>query len=98
VNRANDLFLWRIKLPGPDGRPNSWSESALDVAKSAEAAWCRMVADMANGIYSHWESDRSFPDPKWPALSLAEIIKLAFRGRMIDSLDHPVLRELRGES
>jgi hypothetical protein len=98
VNRANDLFLWRIKLPGADGRPNSWTESALQIAKAAETTWCRMVSDSANGIYTHYVSTANWPDPKWPALSLSEIIKLAFRGRMIDSLDHPVLQELRGDA
>lgn len=96
VNRANDVFLWRIKLPGLDGRSNSWTESALEIARGAESTWCRMKADMSNGIYSHWVSTESLSDPKWPDLSFKEIIKLAFRGRMIDSLDHPVIRELRG--
>jgi len=98
VNRANDLFMWRIKLPGADGRPNSWTESALEIAKAAETTWCRMVSDTANGIYTHYVSTANWPEPKWPALSLSEIMKLAFRGRMIDTLDHPVLQELRGDA
>jgi hypothetical protein len=98
VNRANDLFMWRIKLPGADGRPNSWTESALEIAKAAETTWCRMVSDTANGIYTHFVSTANWPEPKWPALSLSEIMKLAFRGRMIDTLDHPVLQELRGDA
>ncbi len=96
VNRSNDLFLWRIKLPGSDGRSNTWTDSALQIAKAAETTWCRMVSDMANGIYTHYEPTGELPDPKWPELSLNEILKLAFRGRMIDSLDHPIIRELRG--
>jgi hypothetical protein len=96
VNRANDLFIWRIKLPGSDGRSNTWTDSALQIAKAAETTWCRMVADMANGIYTHYEPTAELPDPNWPELSFKEIVKLAFRGRMIDSLDHPVLQELRG--
>ena len=98
VNRANDLFIWRIKLPGADGRSNTWTDSALQIAKAAETTWCRMKSDTANGIYTHFESNVKLPDPKWPALSFHEIIKLAFRGRMIDSLNHPVLRELRGDA
>jgi hypothetical protein len=96
VNRANDLFLWRIKLPGSDGRSNTWTDSALQIAKAAETTWCRMVSDMANGIYTHYEPTGELPDPRWPELSFNEILKLAFRGRMIDSLDHPIIRELRG--
>lgn len=96
INRANDLFLWRIKLPGPDGRSNTWTESALEIAQAAAGTWCRMKSDTTNGIYSHWVSTEPLSDPKWPDLTFNEIIKLAFRGRMIDSLDHPILRELRG--
>ena len=96
VNKSNDLFLWRIKLPGADGRSNTWTDSALQIAKAAETTWSRMVADMANGIYSHHVSTAEHPDPNWPELSFKEIVKLAFRGRMIDSLDHPVISELRG--
>ena len=97
VNRANDLFIWRIKLPGADGRSNTWTDSALQIAKAAETTWCRMKSDTANGIYTHFESNVKLPDPKWPALSFHEIIKLAFRGRMIDSLNHPVVQSLLGE-
>jgi len=97
VNRAGDLFLWRVKLPGPDGRSNTWTDSALQIAKAAENNWCRMVSDTANGIYTHYEPAAVLPNPQWPDLSFPEILKLAFRGRMIDSLDHPVLRELRGD-
>ena len=96
VNRANDLFIWRIKLPGADGRSNTWTDSALQIAKAAETTWCRMVSDTTNGIYTHYVPTAELPDPKWPDLSFNEIIKLGFRGRMIDSLDHPILRELRG--
>ncbi len=98
VNRAGDLFLWRVKLPGPDGRSNTWTDSALQIASRADQTWCRMVADMANGIYTHYEPTADLPDPQWPKLSFREIIRIAFRGRMIESLDHPVLRDLRGAS
>lgn len=98
VNRAGDLFLWRVKLPGPDSRSNTWTDSALQIAKAAETTWCRMVSDMNNGIYTHFEPRHDLPDPKWPSISFREIIRIAFRDRMIESLDHPVLRELRGDA
>jgi hypothetical protein len=96
INRANDVFMWRVKLPGSDGRTNTWTDSALQIAKAAETTWCRMVADMGNGIYTHFEPTAGMPEPKWPDLSFSAILKLTFRDRMIDSIDHPVLRELRG--
>ena len=100
MNRQGDLFMWRVKLPGPDGRANTWTESALEIAKAAETTWCRMKSDMTNGSYSHFvpADDVVLPEPAWPAdLTMGDIIKIAFRGRMIETSDHPVLRELRGE-
>ena len=98
VNRAGDLFLWRVKLPGADGRSNTWTDSALQIAKAAEDNWARMVSDTANGIYTHYEPSTDLPDPRWPTISFREIIRIAFRDRMIESLDHPVIRELRGDA
>jgi hypothetical protein len=100
ANRQGDFFTWRLKLPSSDGRANSWTESALEIARAAETTWCRMKSDMTNGIYTHFvpADDVVLPEPVWPAdLTMGDIIKIAFRGRMIETADHPVLRELRGE-
>lgn len=96
LNRAGDLFLWRIKLPGPDGRSNTWTESALRIAQAAESSWCRMVSDTSNGHYTHFEPAADLPEPKWPDLTFPEVLKIAFRDRFIESVDHAILRQLRG--
>ena len=96
TNRAGDLFLWRVKLPGPDGRSNTWTESALRIAQAAETSWCRMVSDSANGHYTHYEPAAELPEPKWPDLVFNEILRIAFRDRYIENPDHAVLRQLRG--
>jgi hypothetical protein len=99
TNRAGDLFLWRVKLPGPDGRTNTWTESALRIAQAAETTWCRMVADTTNGHYTHFEPAAELPEPKWPdGLDFHQILKIAFRDKFIDSADHAILRALRGAS
>jgi hypothetical protein len=38
------------------------------------------------------------PPPTWPELSFGELLKIAFKSRYIDTLDHPVLLKLRGET
>lgn len=98
INRAGDLFLWKIKLPGPDGRANPWTESALGCASEAEKRWCRMVANMTAGNYDVFTSVAGWPEPKWPDVEFPAILKTAFRDRLIDSADHPALLELRGLS
>ena len=98
VNRAGDPFVWRIKLPGADGRTNSWTSSSLAAAAEAESRWCRMVANMSSGDYTVHTTTANWPEPRWPDLPFKEVLRLAFRDGYIDSVDHPVLRELEGRS
>src|ERR1700730_17914768 len=32
INRQGVLFLWPVKLPGPDGKKNDWQRSAAEAA------------------------------------------------------------------
>lgn len=97
INRQADVFLWPCKLPGSDGRTNSWLDSALAAAQLAERVWVRLASNMSAGLYDTYEASGELSDPEWPALSMTEILRLCFRDRYIKSLDHPVIRQLRGE-
>jgi hypothetical protein len=98
INRQGDVFLWRVKLPGLDGRTNTWNESAVAAARLAETKWVRVSANMVAGLYDLHEATGNIPAPEWPDLSFQEILRLAFRDRFIHDVDHPVLRSLRGEA
>ena len=50
---------------------------------------------MALGAY-HVHTSTTIPDPKWPDLSMHQILTIAFRDRFIETVDHPVLKRLRG--
>jgi hypothetical protein len=92
-------FLWPIPLPGPDGRPNRWHESAFEAAKHAEQNWLRVVADMAAGCYVPHVAAGNLPEPDWPEdLDMSGLLRLGFRDRFISDVDHPALRRLRGEA
>ena len=52
---------------------------------------------MPAGMYDTFEATGELSDPEWPDLSLPEILKLCFRDRFIQDIDHPVLKTLRGE-
>ncbi len=97
ITRQRTLFLWALRVPGEDGRINNWHASARDAAARAVHAWVRVQANMALGAYEVYEAVGEIPDPEWPELAMDEIVRIAVRGRVIDSLDHPVLRKLRGE-
>jgi hypothetical protein len=97
VNRQGVLFLWQIRLPGPDGKLDEWSRTALEAAERATRGWVRVAANMALGAYDVFEASGQLTEPAWPEVPLRELLRVAFRERFIDSLDHPVLRKLRGE-
>jgi hypothetical protein len=90
-------FVWALTLPGPDGRPNRWHESGIEAARLAEESWVRVVADMSAGFYVPYAAQGELPEPAWPDMSLEELLRLAFGQRFIRDVNHPVLRQLRGE-
>ena len=89
------LFWWPIRLPGPDGRLNPWHESAQRAAETAKDHWVRIVANRSLGGYDVYTAQFQ-QEPQWPAESDDELIAVAFRGRMLTSVDHPVVLRLRG--
>ncbi|MFO0957087.1 MAG: hypothetical protein U0800_06420 [Isosphaeraceae bacterium] len=98
VNRQGALFLWPIRLPGPDGRADDWSRSALEAAQEARSRWVRVTANMSLGAYDVAVAPNVQTEPEWPDLAFRDMIKIAFRDRLIDSLSHPVVQRLRGEA
>jgi hypothetical protein len=98
VNRQGVLFLWPIRLPGPDGRLDDWSRSALEAADKASSRWIRVTANMSLQAYQIAVATGLASEPAWPDMSFQEIIKIAFRDKMISDRSHPVLRRLRGEA
>jgi hypothetical protein len=98
INRQGVLFLWPIRLPGADGKIDDWNRSALEAADEAKSRWVRLTANRSLGAYEILCAPGLVAEPEWPALSFQEIIRLAFKDRMIDDLNHPVLRRLRGEA
>jgi hypothetical protein len=97
VNRQGVVFLWPIRLPGSEGRPDEWSRSALEAVDMAAKGWVRVVANMGLGAYDVFEATGSLPDPEWPDVPFRELLRIAFKDRLITDPGHPVLRKLRGE-
>ena len=97
MNRQGVLTLWPVRLPGEDGRLDEWNASALAAAEMARDRWVRVVANMGLGAYEVYEASGDLPEPTWPELTFTEILKVAFKGRYITEIEHPVIRRLRGE-
>jgi hypothetical protein len=96
VNRQGVVFLWPVRLPAPDDRKTEWPRSAREAAEMAMQRWIRMKANMSLGAYEVTVAESVMADPVWPDLSFQELVRIAYRDRMITALDHPVIKRLRG--
>jgi hypothetical protein len=96
ITRQGVVFLWPVKLPGPDGRRLEWHRSAAEAAELAMTSWIRVKANMSLGAYEITEAASVMSEPDWPAVSFEELLRTAFRDRLVDRRDHPVIKRLRG--
>jgi hypothetical protein len=100
INRQKDLWLWPVRLPPSEGRQIDWHRSAQEAAEKAMKKWIRVTPNMSLRAYEITESTATppIPEPEWlQDYSFNDLLKIAFRNRIIDSFDHPVLKRLRGE-
>jgi hypothetical protein len=98
VNRQGTVFFWPVRLPSPDGKNNGWWNTAREAAELAQKSWIRIKSNMNLGGYEIFKADGAIPDPEWPQLGFWDLIKIAFRDRLIDCIDHPVIKRLRGQT
>jgi hypothetical protein len=62
----------------------------------AMTKWLRLKANMSLGAYEITIAENVMADPVWPDLSYQDLLRIAFHDRMITSIDHPVVKRLRG--
>ena len=92
------FFLAHVPTTSLD---NAWNLSALRGCEQARTRWVQLISRKAEGVEGYRiENARdadAFPEPRWPAQSLGELIVMAFSpDRMIDRADHPALLRLIG--
>ncbi len=97
ITRQGDPFIWPIRMPREDGRPNAWNQSSHEAAQIAMGKWVRVKSNQSLGAYDIFESSGTLSEPTWPEVSFDDLLKIAFKDRRIESHDHPILRGLRGE-
>jgi hypothetical protein len=97
TNRQGVNFLWPCRLPGSDGKTPDWITLPLEAVRQARVAWTRFFWDLEQRRHRIQQALVDLGDPEWPTLTLAQVLKLGFKDRFIATLDHPVLRKLRGE-
>jgi hypothetical protein len=93
ITHKGTLFLWWFK-----NSTNDWSKSAGRIARRAGSEWVRLSADTDANGYRVETAPPALREiqPVWPKMSFSEILNTAFEANCIDTLEHSVIRSLRG--
>jgi hypothetical protein len=96
IDRQNNVFLIPVPLPGESGTRNPWHESLAQAVEHAKINWIRITANMHIGGYDIYEAEGVLPEPDWIEADIETLVEVAFRGKIISTLDHPVVQSLLG--
>ncbi len=96
IDRQNNIFLIFVPLPGEDGTRNPWHESRAQAVEHAKTKWIRITANNPVSSYDVYEAQAELPEPEWPTYDIDAVVGVAFRGKIITSLDHPIVQSLLG--
>jgi hypothetical protein len=98
VNKLGAVFLWAVQLPTDcDKRIRQIAEAKLRAAEEAKSKWVAMKWSGPHGAHLTKVAQGDLGEPLWGAEDFQQLIYTAFDGRVIDSIDHPIVRELNGE-
>ena len=95
-DRENAIFIWAIKLTDRWGKENSWTISARAIVHEYVDQWIKIQAVPTGGCYEVKKIPSSVPPPEIPEGGRKFLMDLAFKDRIITSLDHPVIQKLKG--
>jgi hypothetical protein len=97
MNKRAVVFLWAARLPTAESNSGrTWHQSALLVAEQAKTLWVKMAGNRNLGAYEFVKARGDLGEPQWPEKTFLELLTVAFRERIIDTMDHPVVRDLLG--
>jgi hypothetical protein len=96
IDRQNNVSLIPVPLPGESGLRNPWHESLAQALEQAKLKWLRISANMSIGGYDVYQAEATLPEPEWPEHDIEALIRVAFRGKVITGLDHPIVQSLLG--
>jgi hypothetical protein len=97
INRAGIIRLWPVRLPRPDEKDSLWWQTAHAAADKAMTQWVRIKANMGTGANEYHFAESHIPDPDWKEVAPFKVLlQEAYRNRVIQDLDHPALKKMRG--
>jgi len=91
------LFAWCVKTPmGQHRGADKWAHTRVQCAMIAQEQWITMESD-ATG-YSPRHPASEFDPPEWDKHNTDELLNLACKDLVINSMDHEVIRLFTGRA
>lgn len=80
------------------GKLNDWHRTRMEAYELAKTKWVRMYST-EGGFYQYAYTEDLWPDPVWSKKpeTLLEALEIAFKGYIIENMDHPEIKRLRGK-
>ena len=97
IDRQNNVSLIPVQLPGESGVRHSAHESLAQAVEHANLKWIRITYNKHTSGYDVYEAEGALPEPEWPTFDIDKLVEVAFRGKIITSLDHPVIQTVLGK-
>jgi len=91
VDGHAEYFLLMIRRANDGADPNLWYDTARTVASAAAKGWIKVTKPIGGG-WGYIEVKHKMFDPTWPTKTFEEILRSAFEGRIVDSLNHELIK------
>jgi hypothetical protein len=98
IDRQNNVSLIPVPLPGDSGIRHPAHESLAQAVEYAKLKWIRLNFNKHISGYDIYQAEALLPEPEWPSGDIESYVQVAFRGRIITSLDHPVIQAHLGRA
>jgi hypothetical protein len=99
TNRHGGLGFWPVKMP-TDFRENTWLQSKMAAVSEARKRWVCVISNMQTRSYTTFVAEAIIPEPDWDEITqgkdVHELLKIAFRDRLVLDETHPLIKKLRG--
>jgi hypothetical protein len=89
INSAGVPFLYALAITD-----SSWYESGLELILRGTEEWVRVTP--VEGAYKTDPPVAKLDEPHFPDVPLRNYLETAFKKRLITSLEHPLVKKLRG--
>jgi hypothetical protein len=92
VDGHGEYFLLMIKQTNPGQDDNFWYDTARTVTAAAMQQWVKITKPQGGG-WGHIPVQHKMFEPVWPTKTMGELLSVAFEGRVVNSLDHELVKE-----